>query len=86
MSEIIEEDGKYICPKCGSKRILINEQCILQKVIDANSEKMLNPHTLKNRMSNREKAHEYDRATTDGAGCWCYECKKCGWISKMYTE
>mgnify|MGYP001049026294 CR=1 FL=1 len=86
MAEIIEEDGKYICPKCGSKRILLNEQCVLQKVTNANSGKLLNPYTLKARMSNREKAFEYDNASVDGVGCWYYECGKCGWTSQPYTE
>lgn len=86
MSEIIEQDGKYICPKCGSKRILLNAQCILEKVTDANSGKSLNPYTLKARMSNREKAFKYDHASTNGVGCWYYTCKKCGWTSKIYTE
>lgn len=84
--KIIEEDGKYICPKCGSKRILLHEQCVLQKVSNANSGKSLNPYTLKARMSNREKAWEYDNALTDGVGCWYYECRECGWTSKIYTE
>jgi len=84
--KIIEQDGKYICPKCGSKRILLQEQCVVYKTLNANNEKLLNPITLKSRMSNREKAREYDRALIDGVGCWYYECRKCGWTSKIYTE
>lgn len=84
--EIIEQDEKYICPKCKSKRILLNEQCVLQKVSNANSRKLLNPRTLKAHMSSREKAGCYDNASTDGVGCWYYECRKCGWTSKIYTE
>lgn len=84
--KIIKQDGKYICQKCGSKRILLHEQCVLQKVSNANSGKSLNPYTLKARMSNREKAGRYDNASIDGVGCWYYECRKCGWTSKIYTE
>lgn len=83
MRDIIKKDGKYICPKCGSKKILLNEECVVYKVLDVNSEKLLNPRTLKSKMSNREKALEYDRAETDGVGRWQYECRKCGWTSEI---
>lgn len=86
MNAIIIKDGVYLCPVCGSRRILTHSQTILQKVIDTNSGRELNPLTLKARMSNRDKAFEYDHATSEGVGCWSYECRKCGWVSELFTE
>jgi len=83
MRDIIIKDGKYICPKCGSRRILIDEECVVYKTLDANSGKILNPRTLKSQMSNREKAEEYNKAETDGIGQWQYKCRECGWKSEV---
>lgn len=84
--DVVIIDGVYFCPKCNSKSILLHQQCIIQKVQNINTGKTLNPRTNKSYMSNREKAHEYDMASTDGVGCWNYECKKCGWISDIFVE
>lgn len=45
------------------------------KAYNINTGKTLNPGTNKSYMSNKEKAHEYDMASTEGVGCWYYECK-----------
>lgn len=84
--DIVIVDGTYFCPKCNSKRIILHQQCVVQKATSINTGALLNPYTHKNYMSNKEKAHEYDMASTDGAGCWYYECKKCGWTSDVLVE
>lgn len=84
--EPIWKDNKCYCPVCGSTRILRREQCCLYKVYKENTGKQLNPKTLKRQMSNREKAWQYDFASTDGVGCWTYECSKCGWTSEVFRE
>lgn len=86
VKDVVIKDGVYCCPKCGSKKIIVFLQCAVDKVEDANSGKLLNPKTLKVGMTQREKAHEYDCATTDGVGCWTYQCRKCSWTSDVYTE
>lgn len=85
--EIVYENMTYRCPVCGSKKITTNMCAALNKMIDTNTGKDID--TQKNRpyrMSNREKALAYDCASTDGAGCWNYECRKCGWISETLVE
>lgn len=84
--DIVIIDGTYFCPKCNSKRITLNQQCVIQKVININTGRTLNPRTNESYMSNREKAYEYDMASTDGVGCWYYECRKCGWASDILVE
>ena len=84
--DILIVDGIYFCPKCNSKRIILHQQCVIQKAENINTGKIINPRTNKSYMSNREKAHEYDMASTDGIGCWNYECKKCGWTSGLCVE
>ena len=86
MDEPIKENDIYTCPKCGSKKIIIKEQCVVFKTLNANTGKLLNPRTMKSYMSNREKAWKYESAQTEGVGCWNYECRKCGWISKLLVE
>ena len=82
MSEkgIVINKGKYICPKCGSTRITLHEQAIVYKHINANTNNLIS------RMSSRQNAFVYDNATSEGVGCWNYECRKCGWESKTYVE
>ena len=85
--EVVYKDGIYYCPVCGSKKITVNTSATLSKSEDVNTGKYID--ILKNkpyRMSNREKAAEYDRASVEGVGCWNYECRKCGWISETLTE
>lgn len=85
--EIIQKNGVYLCPKCGSKRVTEYFQAVLQKAKDVNTGTSINLRTNKPyKMSNREKAQMYDMATTEGVGCWSYECRKCGWSSQIYTE
>lgn len=84
--ELIEKEGKYYCPACGSNRIMEVSQNTLIKRTNLNTGKLINPNTGKTGMSNREKALEYDCASNDGIGCWYHECRKCGWTSEMYTE
>lgn len=84
--EIINSDGMFVCPDCGSKRITECLQAALLKMSDANTNKTINPYTGKRYMSNRDKAMAYDAATGDGVGCWFYECRNCGWKSKLYVE
>ena len=78
--DIVIIDGTYLCPECNSKRIILHQQCVIQKAENINTGKIINPRTNKSYMSNREKAHEYDMASTD------YECKKCGWTSGLCVE
>ena len=86
-SKVVENDGVYSCPFCGSKKINLCTQAVLIKTEDANTGKEVDEHTNKIRkLTNREKAMEYDNATTDGVGCWHYSCRKCGWQSDIYTE
>lgn len=85
-NEIINENGVYICPVCGSKRITEAMQAVILKKCDANTRKTINIITNKLHMSNKYKTLAYDAASTEGVGCWCYECRKCGWESKLYTE
>lgn len=85
--EIVYKNKTYYCPACGSKRITTNMSAALCKQIDTNTGKDID--ILKNRpyrMSNKEKAAAYDNASTEGVGCWNYECRKCGWISETLTE
>lgn len=84
--DIVIVDGTYLCPKCNSKRIILHQQCVIQKAENINTGKIINPRTNKSYMSNKEKAHEYDMASTEGIGCWYYECKKCGWASDIFIE
>lgn len=60
--EIIIEGGIYKCPECGSKRVLEISQNVIEKMVDANTRKLISPSTGKSYMSNREKAIEYDLA------------------------
>lgn len=86
-SKVVENDGVYSCPFCGSKKINLCTQAVLIKTKDANTGKEVDERTNKIRkLTNREKAMEYDNATTDGVGCWHYSCRKCGWQSDIYTE
>lgn len=84
--EIINRDGIFACPDCGSKRITEILQAALVKMSDANTDRTINPYTGKRYMSNRDKAVAYDAAGPDGVGCWFYECRRCGWKSKLYVE
>lgn len=83
---VIRENDIYICPNCGSRKITEISQNVLIKYTNANTGKLINPYTGKGYMSNRDKADEYDRASTDGVGCWYYECRRCGWKSSMLVE
>jgi predicted RNA-binding Zn-ribbon protein involved in translation (DUF1610 family) len=74
--EIVYKNMVYYCPVCGSKKITMNMSAVLNKQTDAN------PY----RMSNKEKALAYNSASTEGVGCWNYECRKCGWISETLVE
>ena len=46
--EPINEDGIFICPECMSKRITLILQATVLKMCDANTQKIINPHTGKN--------------------------------------
>lgn len=83
---VIRENGVYICPYCGSRKITEISQNVLIKHTNVNTGKLINPFTGKGYMSNRDKADEYDRASMDGIGCWYYECRRCGWMSSMFVE
>lgn len=86
-TKIIEKDGIYSCPVCRSKKITLNTQAVLMKYEDANTGKEIDKYKNKIRkLSNREKAAAYDMASTEGAGCWHYSCRKCGWNSEVYVE
>lgn len=86
-SKVVENEGVYSCPLCGSKKINLCSQTVLMKTEDANTGKEVDEHINKIRkLTNREKAMEYDNATTDGVGYWYYSCRKCGWMSDIYTE
>lgn len=79
--------GYIIAQFAEAKKITVNTSATLSKSEDVNTGKYID--ILKNkpyRMSNREKAAEYDRASAEGVGCWNYECRKCGWISETLTE
>lgn len=85
--EIVYKNMVYYCPVCGSKKITMNMSAVLDKQTDANTGKDID--TSKNRpyrMSNKEKALAYNSASTEGVGCWNYECRKCGWISETLVE
>lgn len=85
--EVIYKDGKVCCPVCGSKKITQHTNAALYKATDANTGKDID--VSKNRpykMSNREKAQAYEMASTEGVGCWSYECRKCGWTSETLVE
>ena len=84
--EVVKENGIYKCPECGSKKITTNAQCVLHKKMDANTGKLLNPKTNKTRMSNQEKAFEYNMASMESIGCWYHECRKCGWTGDLEVE
>lgn len=85
--EVVENAGIYSCPICGSKKITTHIQAALMKHEDVNTGKEVDEYKNKIRkLSNREKAAAYDRASSDGVGCWYFSCRKCGWESKIYTE
>ena len=86
MKEILEKDGIYICPECGSKHITEVSQNVLLKMTDANTRKLMNPETGRMYFSKRDKAWAYDNAAPEGIGCWYYECRKCGWKSDLLVE
>lgn len=87
VKEVIIENGIYKCPECGSKRVTERLSASLVKSKDANTGRYINIITNKPyKMSNREKANEYDRASAEGIGCWNYECRKCGWISETLFD
>lgn len=57
------------------------------KTEDANTGKEVDERTNKiKKLTNRKKVIAYNNASTDGVGCWHYSCRKCGWVSKVYTE
>ena len=85
-NKVIIDTGIYKCPECGSKRITLHQQSVIQKQYNVNTMRLINPYTQKIYMSNRDKAHEYDRASGGGIGCAYYECRKCGWISGLEVE
>jgi uncharacterized Zn finger protein (UPF0148 family) len=85
--EIVYQNGIYYCPICGSKKITVHTSAALSKSEDANTGKYIDTSTNRPyKMSNREKAAAYDRATTEGIGCWNFECRKCGWLSETLVE
>ena len=85
--EVVENDGVYSCPFCGSNKINLCSQTVLMKTEDANTGKEVDERTNKiKKLTNREKVIAYNNASTDGVGCWYYSCRKCGWVSKVYTE
>lgn len=53
---------------------------------NVNTGKLINPETGKSFVSNKYKAFMYDNATSDGVGCWYYECRNCGWKSELLVE
>lgn len=53
--DIVIIDGTYLCPECNSKRIILHQQCVIQKAENINTGKIINPRTNKSYMSNREK-------------------------------
>lgn len=84
----IDEYGEgNCCPKCGSSKITKHVQYALQVeedlntgkeiVYDFNGERTYNP-------SNRLLAAKYKRGRSESQ-CWSYECRKCGWVSGMFT-
>lgn len=85
-NDVICENGVYMCPKCNSKRITLHSQCMINKLENINTGKIIDPVTKKPGMSNRKKAQYYDMASPEGLGCWSYECRKCGWNSDVFTE
>lgn len=86
LNNVIRINGIYICPECNSKMITEVSRNALIKMINANTGKLINPITGKSYMSNRDKAREYDNASSDGIGCWYYECRRCGWKSELLVE
>lgn len=84
--QIIQKDGIYRCPDCGSKRITEVSQNVLIKMTNINTGRLIDHATGRGNMSNKRKAQEYDAACLDGVGCWFYECRKCGWKSEMIIE
>lgn len=85
MNEIIIQDDVMRCPICGSKKITEVSQNVLIKNIDANTHKEISSWGKKY-VSNKEKAVAYDRASTEGVGCWHFDCRECNWMSKLYVE
>lgn len=66
-SKVVENDGVYSCPFCGSKKINLCSQTVLIKIEDANTGKEVDERTNKIRkLTNREKATAYDTASIDG--------------------
>lgn len=89
MEKIAITDGVgNCCPACGSRRITRHEQRNLQVDVNLQTERefKLQGEKIK-RMTNRDKAHAFDNADiAGGGGCWSYECRRCGWVSKMFTD
>lgn len=83
---LIVENGIYRCPECHSKKITEVSQNVLIKMINLNTGKLINPETGKCFVSNKYKAFVYDSASSDGVGCWYYECRNCGWKSELLVE
>lgn len=84
--ELVVKNGISYCPKCNSKKITECLQAVLHKENDYNTGKTINPTNGTFKMTNKEKANAYDNACGESIGCWCYKCRKCGWISELYTE
>lgn len=85
----IDKDGKgNCCPKCGSKKVSINIQYPLLVENDLNTGKEILYHvSTGKRLYNpptRELALRYKLSKSD-AQCWSYKCRKCDWVSEMFT-
>lgn len=84
---IIDGHGNC-CPECGSTRITVHEQrnLYIDRNLSSGKPFIIRDGKVKP-MSNRDKAIAFNCADmSSGAGCCSYECRKCGWSSKLYTE
>lgn len=78
------------CPECGSVRIDVHYQYPLQVYCDLKTGeerfyKYINGERIYvRRPSNIMLAQRYKLSQLD-AQCWIYECRKCGWVSEMFT-
>lgn len=76
------------CPECGSLKVSIIYQFVHQVEFDLKSGKEIYKDTNGNRIykpSTRHLATLYECSKHE-SNMWLYKCRKCGWISKAFTE
>lgn len=83
---ITDFENGNCCPKCGSTKVILWMQFPLIAQFDMKGKEIIKDYKGKRiyKPSNQILASLYKAAENDFQ-CASYECKKCGWKSKIYT-